>query len=622
MPGGTSQRWRRAAAAGAATLWAVCGQPPAAQAVDVVVIEGRGFGHGVGLAQDGAYWMARAGRTHQQILEHFYPGAKLANRTGMVRVPLGSAGSSNVTLPAGGSVTDDAGGAARRIPAGASVSVRAGSGVVTATILLPPPAAVATAPAGRAASVLGEAGWAVGRGASAMAAVDPTSTAADPAATVPTIAVSATTAAPLPTSPVEPTAPAVGVETGAEPGEVTVASTPVAAEPPAPPVDVGAEAPADGFAVRLGAATTTTSPLTLTAPVLRLNGTQPVLLGGRRYRGAIVYRGTSSGMVIATEIDVEDYLRGMGEIRDPRWPGASLRAQAIAARTFALDTMDKAGEVCPTQRCQVYLGAQAEYPEMDAAVKATAGQVLTHRGRLILAFYSASGGGTIATPQEAFGPSDLNVPYLRPGGYLTGDVQRWEVRVGLAELGRRLGYPGTTTGVRVSRTGPSGRPLEVTVSGSSGDRAVSAIQADRALGLRSNLFAFRVEEAATAPTLPPLSDVLEGELAISAQGAILAAAPTTSMSTSTSTSAPPGDATGSTPGAPPASPAPGSSTPSATSTVAADADGDAIAAPPAPGTGPGTGGGSIAAQPLAAGAAAVGLLLAAVIWARRWQLDD
>ena len=41
---------------------------------DAVTFKGRGFGHGVGLSQWGAYRMAEEGRTAQQILQRYFPG--------------------------------------------------------------------------------------------------------------------------------------------------------------------------------------------------------------------------------------------------------------------------------------------------------------------------------------------------------------------------------------------------------------------------------------------------------------------------------------------------------------------------------------------------------------------
>ena len=44
---------------------------------DGFVIRGAGFGHGVGMCQMGAIGMAGAGRSHAQILGHYYRGSHL-----------------------------------------------------------------------------------------------------------------------------------------------------------------------------------------------------------------------------------------------------------------------------------------------------------------------------------------------------------------------------------------------------------------------------------------------------------------------------------------------------------------------------------------------------------------
>ncbi|MHB1912685.1 MAG: hypothetical protein ACYCTI_11600, partial [Acidimicrobiales bacterium] len=46
--------------------------------VPVVQINGKGFGHGVGLAQDGELEMGRQGDSLETILGQFYPGTSLA----------------------------------------------------------------------------------------------------------------------------------------------------------------------------------------------------------------------------------------------------------------------------------------------------------------------------------------------------------------------------------------------------------------------------------------------------------------------------------------------------------------------------------------------------------------
>src|SRR5438309_7840525 len=83
---------------------------PAAASVPVVIIDGRGFGHGVGMAQDGALEMGRRGFSLGQILGQFYPGVSIGRGTGDVRVPVQDAGgaptAAGVAFPDGGMVVD------------------------------------------------------------------------------------------------------------------------------------------------------------------------------------------------------------------------------------------------------------------------------------------------------------------------------------------------------------------------------------------------------------------------------------------------------------------------------------------------------------------------------------
>lgn len=229
----------------------------------------------------------------------------------------------------------------------------------------------------------------------------------------------------------------------------------------------------------------------------------------RRYRGAVEVFGVPARrahLALFNRLDVETYLRGMGEVLDPSWPKASLAAQAIAARTYALRTMAARGEICSGQRCQVYLGQQAEYRAMDEAVAQTEGQVLVFRTGLASAVYSANAAGVSASREEGFGPlpegSDAEFPYLRSAPYPTGDRFPWSVTVALADVARRLRYPGELTSLTIARKGPSGRVLEVAVDGTSGPRNVPGLELAGALSLRSTLFSARVDLARSVPPLP------------------------------------------------------------------------------------------------------------------------
>ena len=84
------------------------------------------------------------------------------------------------------------------------------------------------------------------------------------------------------------------------------------------------------------------------------------------------------------KVPLERYVRGVVSAEMPAsWPLAALEAQAIASRTYAL-TAHAGGsrfDVYSDTRSQVYLGAAAETAQTNAAVAATAGQIVTYAGQ-------------------------------------------------------------------------------------------------------------------------------------------------------------------------------------------------------------------------------------------------
>jgi SpoIID/LytB domain protein len=124
--------------------------------------------------------------------------------------------------------------------------------------------------------------------------------------------------------------------------------------------------------------------------------TQPIALAGAStYRGLL--RLTPAGVV--NVVGLETYLRGVVAREVPAsWPRDAVRAQAVAARTYAVFERGNVSagrdyDLCDTAACQVYAGAAGEHPDSDAAVAATAGEVRTYEGGPIFAQFSASNGG-------------------------------------------------------------------------------------------------------------------------------------------------------------------------------------------------------------------------------------
>ena len=145
---------------------------------------------------------------------------------------------------------------------------------------------------------------------------------------------------------------------------------------------------------------------------------QPIRIAQGRFRGSILVYLNDRGLLnLVNEVPLEQYLRGVVPLEmGPEVYGelASLRAQTIAARTYAVRNLGQfEGEgydLCATVRCQVYGGAGAEHPVSDRAIVETAGQVLVHEGSLADALYSATCGGSTEDVHVVF-PS-IRASYL------------------------------------------------------------------------------------------------------------------------------------------------------------------------------------------------------------------
>lgn len=121
------------------------------------------------------------------------------------------------------------------------------------------------------------------------------------------------------------------------------------------------------------------------------------------FRGRLhVYVDGADNLLVVDELDIEDYLAGLinSEISS-NWPIEAVKAQAIAARTYALHqiaganrhTPDALYDVESTVADQVYHGAHREDRRAYEGVRATTGMVLTRGGVIFPAFYHSTCGG-------------------------------------------------------------------------------------------------------------------------------------------------------------------------------------------------------------------------------------
>jgi len=243
------------------------------------------------------------------------------------------------------------------------------------------------------------------------------------------------------------------------------------------------------------------APLTATGP-------GPLAVAGLgTYRGSLEFRPASSGGVDTVDVvGLDDYVRGVIAAEMPSgWAPEALNAQAVAARTYAITT-DVAGtfyNLYPDTRSQMYRGVSAETPATDAAVAATAGQIVTYQGVAAVTYFFSSSGGHTENVEDAW-PGAAASPWLRgvddPYDGAGGDpYHRWIRRLSLPAAARRLGplLKGKLVGIRVVQRGASPRIISALVNGTGGTTTVSGAQLERAFGLLSTWARFTVTSAAS-----------------------------------------------------------------------------------------------------------------------------
>lgn len=138
-------------------------------------------------------------------------------------------------------------------------------------------------------------------------------------------------------------------------------------------------------------------------------------VNGQPYRGEILVKSKPDGLMVINRIEMEDYLFGVLACEvNPEWPFEMLKAQAVAARCFALvqsqTKMSQDFDLYCDTRSQVYKGKTKEHPRTNEAVKQTRGIVALHQGQVIQAVFSASSGGKTANSEDVWGKP---LPYLR-----------------------------------------------------------------------------------------------------------------------------------------------------------------------------------------------------------------
>ena len=215
--------------------------------------------------------------------------------------------------------------------------------------------------------------------------------------------------------------------------------------------------------------------------VVRPSGGKLRLEGVGTYRGNLEYRGSGIfGVQAVNAVGVEPYVRGVVAYESPAsWPAEALKAQAVAARTYALTT-SKGGrgfDQYPDTRSQVYGGVAAETRTTDSAVRATRGEVVTYQGEPVVTYFFSTSGGRTEDVENSFIGAEPS-PWLRSVKDPFDDESpkhRWTVRYSKREVASRLSeyVKGAFKRVRVVRRGRSPRIVSADVIGTGGRTRVS-----------------------------------------------------------------------------------------------------------------------------------------------------
>ncbi|WP_339824919.1 SpoIID/LytB domain-containing protein [Paenibacillus sp. FSL R7-0163] len=134
-------------------------------------------------------------------------------------------------------------------------------------------------------------------------------------------------------------------------------------------------------------------------------GIQLVERSKRTYRGNLELSNLSGSLAVINVVPLEQYLYAVvgGEVSSS-WPEEALKAQAVAARSYALSQGNRfdVANVVDTTLSQVYNGIGSEAPSIIKAVDTTAGEVLMSGGKVVEAVFSSNSGGVTADPSEVW----------------------------------------------------------------------------------------------------------------------------------------------------------------------------------------------------------------------------
>jgi stage II sporulation protein D len=232
-----------------------------------------------------------------------------------------------------------------------------------------------------------------------------------------------------------------------------------------------------------------------------------IRVGSSQYRDDLYVYSFNSECIVVNHVDLEKYVAGLlNSEMSAAWSLSTLKAQAVAARTYAIYQMRESSsthyrklkapfDLDSSVKDQVYEGAHQERYKALLAVQQTRGQVLTYAGKPIKAFYHSTCGGRTESPEKVWG---LRLPYMRSVkcDYCQGSPRyNWSYSLNTQDVERKLQserlLQGRLISMMVLNRNLVGRADKVEVRGTLGTMIVSAPRIREVIGnlhLRSTDF--------------------------------------------------------------------------------------------------------------------------------------
>jgi len=218
-------------------------------------------------------------------------------------------------------------------------------------------------------------------------------------------------------------------------------------------------------------------------------------IGHRQFRGKIEIKWKSpKEVIVVNHVPLEKYLAGLlGSEMYPDWPMEALKAQAVAARTYALHHSDvsrnyntlKDYDVTSTVHSQVYEGAHKEGFRAREACKQTEGMALLRDGNIFPTYYHSCCGGVTEYAHNVW-PGERGPRQIKDRYCLRSPKRNWTYRITRVALANKLSANGLTTGtiskVGVEKEEDSPRNRRFLIVDEEGGKAMAATDLRRILG--------------------------------------------------------------------------------------------------------------------------------------------